>query len=700
MAPRTILVFAILVLVSTACSSSPEPIDDTEPTEQPETAETDTPAERTDAQLEAARYMHTGSGPVVFKIRPADLEDRIGPALDTDPAVAARFSGELDEFLGALFEGPGTTEPYPPGIDRDRPAYFSRQLLGEPSYFEVLRYGSVLQPREVSPWSLHLRYLFPADDPEQTARALRNDLDDNAETAVTAGDHFVRLDVVEPLAASLHDQLSGPDASPEDYDGNEMVERVEAAIDAQLDRAVAHRTPSGDLPRTTPALKAFEESDAPVAAYTRSDDLLVTMIGEMMVEARDAMEMATPENRHRLLSRWIAQSKNVLRAAPRAQFEHEDTALAVRLSDGGGLSVDAISTNTRRGREVASYIGDATRLDDIPALEDDAADRSAPPTARLEWNFEFGALTDDLPPRIGLDSPRRVADHLRGGGIWAYLQLLTPVPSLIPRLLTAEHDLDVPSAGRLTTRFEIDDPDPTPTDLRVAGIARFQEDTLTGGLPSYLRTLETNLEAAGIDVDLAVSETDDRDLRVRVGEGTDATEDAEIDDALMVARLPTPEILRLLGADSGLADRAESAGLDPARLKWRTTDDATIRRLELGEADLAELTVPTIEDFEPAETEPACIDDVVGAAIEVFENLADVPPTADYEQLERLFEDYDAISRECADQAPDHAEQLRVARARVRSLARMRLWGHEAPDEIEERLHEHQCEIGDPVLCD
>lgn len=671
-----IAVLVICILISTtsfSCST-------TSNTQSDDESATDATSGVDDVDREVARYAHAGSAPLVMKVHANSVDDDILPIIE--PIASAIGGPQADAMISAirdqgtlLLAGPAITGgEYLDDLDHDRPAYITRQAMGDSTYFTALEYGAVLQPDEVAPAAMHTRFLLPCDDPDAVAEKMSRVLSPQAIADVTAGEHFVRLDVVDARVES-------------DDEGYELLDQATSLVSDIEDR------------RPTPVLDRFDTSDAPLSVYFRSEDLRMFFAAQMMVEAREDVAVATPDNLHRMLAMGTAAAQNALIFSPASQFEHEDTVVELRRDDAGGLVVDATNTLTEQGHAIADSIGEAQSLEDVPSLGD-----GAKTTADIRWNFDVADAADRVPAgpaggESGFSNVAVVAEALRIGGLSGYLQTFFITPSFLPRIF-ADDDEPMPRVGHLALAL----PDQgvfDPTQLAVAGTVGIDRPDLGVEDVAYLNEFRLLFDQLNVKSVFANAADDDLATRLegRAGQtaSTEDREDVELSAALVSADFDLTPIFGL----SGKAPIADALGdLNRLRADWRVEDDVTRQRFHLGAGTLDHPEIAAVDGFEPAAPAPTCVTDLLITTSTITRVLSGVPYDVPVEELLGHFDHYDEAAADCVAEAPDLEDDLQLARARVRFLLRSQFLTRDDIEEAEAILRAASCEIGDPVMCE
>lgn len=647
---------------------------------------------------EVARYMLGGRVPLVAKFRMKPVQDELGPV--AHKLLSAISSGSLhvgamraDKELSHLLEfGPleivGKELPrgeWVDQIDRDRPWYVSREVLADDSFTPALVYGAVFQPEQVAPFAIHTRLLLPTKAPAKLAASMQKAAgaaDADALTAITAAERFVVVDVAQVRGGVDPDALPPWKASG-----------VDTAAKS----------------RHTPARQRFIASDAAVAVYLRAEEFRRYAASVGIFEAQRALEMASPEYEQRILAAGGDAALGSLLIAPGSERESEDAVVELRADDNGGVVLDATSTLTERGRAIARAAGDARTLHP-PSLGADAST-----AANLWWNFDLVSVMQNTPVRsktvhqaqhlrVGPDSPGDLNRMYHQSGWRGYAETFFISPTLALRSTVASMpDRRVPlmpEAGSLELSWGGAAKPPSPRNLDAAAGVLFADariEKLMTPLLDRVAAWATNRLGIRPSFGFADVGQDAHRLDVRAGSAaeTTTTRKLELPAASASARVDLAPILTMLRQPK----IAESLGeLSTLRVKFQTGPQVARWRAHLGAGELAEPTIETVEGFEAQPVGPLCPDILARTSALMFRYMAMMRPTSSGEKLLAYISDYDAVAKQCADEAPELADQLRLARARMRGMLRMRLKG--GPDsEGANMLRQSACELGDQIQC-
>jgi hypothetical protein len=636
---------------------------------------------------EVVRYLVAQDAPVVFKVDMERFDEQVAPTIEpllSSPMAPPGARDMLKTFqkVGlaapalAMFENPDDVEL----IDRTRPAYVSAGMLAPESYWKALRYGAVLQPDRANPEAMYLRILLPADDPKAVVDKLRTELSTAQQTLVaTAGTRFVVVDVAFADNAASADILSGRSAPDTDAD-----------VDVRM----------------TPALARFAATKAPVAAYLRSDLVRLHSAARGMHEARQALELAGPEMRPRMLARGIALGLNDLAVTPTAEREHEDAVVELRADNASGLVVDMTSTLTERGREVAAVAADTHMLNQVPTADAPGLRH----IASLRWNYDLLAARKKVPTTI-VDGGRgpfqneaALAEAFRAGGIYIYLSVLTSAPLVMPRAfatLTPDHYADaLPRAGAIDVSLPEGQERPSELDIGVFGKAAFSggraESVLAPALSKLRKAYSRTGRSVQMDFDKQTASQAPTTLRMRIGAEETRTEDeveleaGAVDGWLDVAALVSTTV------SPKMADQLGAFGVMRAKVDF--DDEVSRIRVHFGSGELTHPDIPTVADFQPARASLPCVDGLIADSLSMFEALERVPPDASVESLLNMSSFMDDGADKCAKKHPELAEDIALTKARMRQLALFRLSFVDRP-EAESAVRKAMCDLGDELQC-
>ena len=643
------------------------------------------------AKEEALGWMRAGPGAVVVKLHLDAAEEQIAPVfepvvLGVGGAMGAEF---VEQFIrqGPLMVFDPPTRDGEPVIqfDGERAAYISRQPIAwDTSYFDALIYGAVLQPDLVGPAGGHYRMLLPTDDPQQVAESLEEYVDDELPVgvAITPGEHYLRVDVVKSVEGAVDAR------EVDEHFGTPREERWEKL----LEQAASRR---GDASlRQTPALATFVSSTAPVGVYFRSEDLRVMQALDFVTQAMDLLPMAAPENRQLVLTRAVAGALHTLAFAPTSEFDHEDTVLELRAPGARGLVVDAASTQTEHGRVIAAHIGEATKLDDVPKMED--------PAVELRWNFDASAAAEQIPPSLNqmaevpegrMHMMPLLAEYYREGGILGLLSTIFINPSSLPRWLAYGEDVISPRRGHLVVG--VGEPEREGAPFGFAGVGIFNNEDLEQKPPQILAGLMARLEHDGMDVELARFSEDPSRIDMTAGAmvTSQETEQVQFDAAPLVVMA---DLSRFGGEFWGGDEFFEALG-DMARLnvEWGVDGAMTRQRYTMGDVQLEWPELVEIDGFDAMEPRVRCTGGLADEAMEIFLGLEQMAPGTPVDvMVETLLDDYDELAEDCASDDPHLAEHLDEVRARMRFILFFRATHEQVPT-----LYDAICDAGDSKMC-
>lgn len=462
--------------------------------------------------------------------------------------------------------------------------------------------------------------------------------------------------------------------------------------------------------RTTPAMRTFLGSQAAVSVYVRGEDLPVLGAFVGSIEAFQALHMATPQNRRRMMNRAFSIIGDILDIASPEVREFEDLAVAVGADANAGLFIESSRSFTRRGAELADgeratlqLVADAPRE---PILEVAWMKRAAADVELPRW---MRRLAEDDDPAAGF------VERFRMGGIWMYGVVLANYPRAFAA--GARHLLaSTSNLGYVGEPFELWN------TLRAvyASLGWEADQAATFGAvprgfvsivaapgsswPQAINYAVAAARSAGIDVSLDTRKHGDHevfelsfgephvsDIPIELSEGEcEATLDLsglaiQLEQAAMPGASLQAEVLEALQAAGTL------------RLGYRESSSGQVARLYMGPGSPGALAVPSsgVPLTQP-EPQPECLQQMRWASREVLaaQNAAGsraklsgasqldvMDPVAKCPEDERVAEERDWI-------------RSRWMTYAGRALVQSGEWGRAA------ELLDEACEAGDESACD